>query len=296
MSASENITTHWTHYVGTLTWRRSHLDASSWNATPRAASLGGEQEVVFDPLCRLITEAGGTPRPEKIRPPVERACAFIEAGGQGPNQSTTGPAPLRTPAKPPHPLKPVYEPSPLGKVAALVDVADLFEFVMGKSSRNPRYLHSRDYLESLYRPGEGVLTFTRYESLGQMVWQREVTPAHALPSQEQAGVWFLPTPENGCKPPVKSFVLRKSGAKTGVRLISWDSLTAYIYTHKEKGLPGTRETHARLPGNRAGDFAGQTDAASPQPASTPELNNFNPGNKLNKRAALPAKSGREESA
>jgi hypothetical protein len=57
---------------------------------------------------------------------------------------------------------------------------------------------------------------------------------------------ILPTVGNGYTPPVKSFVLRKRGAKTGVRLISWDSLTAYIYAHEEKGLLGTAGDNKNL--------------------------------------------------
>jgi hypothetical protein len=42
---------------------------------------------------------------------------------------------------------------------------------------------------------------------------------------------ILPTEANEHKPPVKSFVLRKNGARTGIRLISWSSLKAYILDH-----------------------------------------------------------------
>lgn len=187
----------WARYVAGLTWRRGHLDQSSWHASLRGASLGLPQDDVFDTLLRLITEAGDTPKPEKIQSQIERAYAFVEAGGQGPNQSTTGADPLRAPAKPHHPLKPAYEPSTLGKVAARVDVADMVEFVMRKSSSTPAYIRSGDYLDSVYPTGERVLILTRYESQGQMVWQREVTPAHELPTGGPDGVWFLPNPIDG---------------------------------------------------------------------------------------------------
>jgi hypothetical protein len=39
----------------------------------------------------------------------------------------------------------------------------------------------------------------------------------------------LPTPANGHKPPVKSKVLRQRGATTGIRLIVFDSLIAYLH-------------------------------------------------------------------
>jgi hypothetical protein len=45
---------------------------------------------------------------------------------------------------------------------------------------------------------------------------------------------ILPTQENNFKPPVKSFVLRKKGARTGIRLIGFQSLREYIYSHAER--------------------------------------------------------------
>ena len=48
----------------------------------------------------------------------------------------------------------------------------------------------------------------------------------------------LPTPLNDFQPPVRSFVIRKPGAQTGVRLILVSSLRAYIAGHEqEAGQP-----------------------------------------------------------
>lgn len=44
---------------------------------------------------------------------------------------------------------------------------------------------------------------------------------------------ILPTERNSNKPPVKSFVLRKRGARTGIRLIDYQSLIAHIRAHPE---------------------------------------------------------------
>jgi hypothetical protein len=49
----------------------------------------------------------------------------------------------------------------------------------------------------------------------------------------------LPTKMNGRKPPVRSFVLRQKGAKTGVRLVSYDSLRNFILAHAEGGAEVT---------------------------------------------------------
>jgi hypothetical protein len=44
---------------------------------------------------------------------------------------------------------------------------------------------------------------------------------------------ILPCQLNGFKPPVKSFCLRQRGARTGIRLIDFASLKAYILAHEE---------------------------------------------------------------
>jgi hypothetical protein len=45
---------------------------------------------------------------------------------------------------------------------------------------------------------------------------------------------ILPTERNGHRPPVRSFCLRQRGAKTGIRLVDFQSLRDYIRQHEEK--------------------------------------------------------------
>jgi len=44
---------------------------------------------------------------------------------------------------------------------------------------------------------------------------------------------ILPTELNGLKPPVHSFCIRRRGARTGIRLIDYASLKAYIRANAE---------------------------------------------------------------
>jgi hypothetical protein len=44
---------------------------------------------------------------------------------------------------------------------------------------------------------------------------------------------ILPTEQNGFTPPVRSFCLRKRGAKTGIRLVDYASLKAHIRSNAE---------------------------------------------------------------
>jgi hypothetical protein len=44
----------------------------------------------------------------------------------------------------------------------------------------------------------------------------------------------LATPANGFRPKVKSYVIRRRGSRTGLRLIDFDSAFAFIQQHQEK--------------------------------------------------------------
>jgi hypothetical protein len=48
---------------------------------------------------------------------------------------------------------------------------------------------------------------------------------------------ILPSLANEFKPPVKSYVMRKPGARTGVRLVDVESLTRFIEKHAQKPAP-----------------------------------------------------------
>lgn len=52
-------------------------------------------------------------------------------------------------------------------------------------------------------------------------------------SRSAINALILPSAANEFKPPVRSFVLRQRGAKTGIRLIDYESLTSYIRAHEE---------------------------------------------------------------
>lgn len=45
----------------------------------------------------------------------------------------------------------------------------------------------------------------------------------------------LPTEKNRQKPPVRSFVIRQRGARTGIRLVDYESLRQFILRHEETG-------------------------------------------------------------
>lgn len=58
---------------------------------------------------------------------------------------------------------------------------------------------------------------------------------HCGMSRSALNALILPTSANGCKPPVRSFVLRQRGARTGIRLIDYENLRAFIRSNPETG-------------------------------------------------------------
>jgi len=47
---------------------------------------------------------------------------------------------------------------------------------------------------------------------------------------------ILPTPRNNFQPAVRSFVLRRKGSRTGIRLIDYQDLRRHILAHAENGV------------------------------------------------------------
>jgi hypothetical protein len=54
---------------------------------------------------------------------------------------------------------------------------------------------------------------------------------------------ILPTPQNGFKPSVRSFVLRRKGSRTGIRLIDYQDLRRHILAHEETGTEIQSQTN-----------------------------------------------------
>lgn len=80
---------------------------------------------------------------------------------------------------------------------------------------------------------------------------------------------ILPTPANDNKPPVKSFCLRQRGARTGIRLIDYQSLRGFILAHAERGTEtGTdSELEMVLAGLKTGLDGVAETASAPTPAT-----------------------------
>jgi len=57
-------------------------------------------------------------------------------------------------------------------------------------------------------------------------------------SRSALNALILPCAANKNNPPVRSFVLRQRGAKTGIRLLDYSSLRAHILAHVETGATG----------------------------------------------------------
>lgn len=73
---------------------------------------------------------------------------------------------------------------------------------------------------------------------------RERDPRHGL-TRSFLNEVCLPTEANDFNPPVKSYVLRRKGAKKGIRLINISSLDSYIAAHEEKSKPAPKSANKK---------------------------------------------------
>lgn len=68
-------------------------------------------------------------------------------------------------------------------------------------------------------------------------WVRVPAKGRSCPvtglSKSGFGLLIYPRPENGFKPPVKSFRFRAPGQKRGMRLVVFQELLTYIEEHKQ---------------------------------------------------------------
>jgi hypothetical protein len=181
--------TRWLDYIDTLTWSPGQLDQSSWNAFLRGGSLGIPFDDALAQVEHRIVACGGNFRAAKVERQLQRAyqIAAADAGVTLAERraSWTGPKPTRTEFDP-------------GKAEAIARrIAPISEdWLMERSPIDVRALRPHQFLEQLYRPGERVLIFNRYQSQGQRIWQHgENLMGFEFGCPD--GVWFLSNPVNG---------------------------------------------------------------------------------------------------
>ena len=58
--------------------------------------------------------------------------------------------------------------------------------------------------------------------------------SHTGMSRSALNELVLPTPRNDFKPPVRSFCLRQRGARTGIRLVDYQSLRRHILANEDR--------------------------------------------------------------
>jgi len=80
----------------------------------------------------------------------------------------------------------------------------------------------------------------RYPEFIRLPKPGQLCPFTAL-SRSFLNSLILPCRANQFRPKVKSFCLRQRGAKTGVRLVSYQSLREFILAHVETGVVASAE-------------------------------------------------------
>jgi hypothetical protein len=178
----------WLEYLSGLLWEKGNLDAASYDAFLRAASLGVPASIAIEEVAAQIRTAGDYPPRNKLQCQWRRAQMHVksELGSPGPI------VPIERPAFNPERAKEIVE-----RVPASVDLAWL-----KRRSPVPTWITPAEYLSAIFRHGDQVLVFSEYLSQGEALWQNwslkvDRDALKSLVSGHQAGVWFLSNPVDG---------------------------------------------------------------------------------------------------
>jgi hypothetical protein len=174
-------------YVSQLVWEKGNLDAASYNAFLRAASLGVPASTAIEEVAARIQAAGGYPPPGKLKQQWHRAAVYVKANPDSPIVPT-----VERPAFDTEGARRFAE-----RVPSSVDLAWL-----KRRSPIPTWITPAEYLSAVFRHGDQVLVFSEYLSQGEALWQNwslkvDREALRSFVSGHQAGVWFLSNPVDG---------------------------------------------------------------------------------------------------
>jgi hypothetical protein len=84
----------WLEYLSRLVWKIGNLDAASYDAFLRAATLGVPASIAIEEVTNRIRAAGDNPKPRKLAQQWNRATMYVkaEASASGPIVPTERPA------------------------------------------------------------------------------------------------------------------------------------------------------------------------------------------------------------
>ena len=173
-------------FLGSLDWgpgNTKHLQ--QYQGFLRAASLGIPPRLAHAEVLRRIQDAGGQVLSYQLERQLQRAFEFV-AHQPFSGMTSTG---YSTP-------KPAFSRETLKRIASNVNVPDIVGYIEARSAVPVDSATSETVLRALYRPGEKVIVFTKFQSQGQFVFG-DPNQDSLLPQGGPEGVWFLTNPGDG---------------------------------------------------------------------------------------------------
>jgi hypothetical protein len=179
----------WREYIETLLWQPGNLDAASYDACLRAASLRVPGSIVIEEITDRIRAAGDYPRRNKIEGQWRRAQMHVRAEASSPGRVV----PIERPA---------FDPDYAKKIADRVPLSVDLEWIRKRSPLSPSWITPAEYLAMVFRLGDQILVFADPRGQGQAVFQNWSTKPdrnalQAFTTGHEHGVWFLSNPIDG---------------------------------------------------------------------------------------------------
>lgn len=177
----------WLEYIFQLVWEKGNLDAASYNAFLRAASLGLPASIAIEEVAGRIQAAGDYPPPGKLEQQWHRAAVYVKANPDTPIVPAV--------------QRPIFDPERAKRFAERVPTSVDLAWL---KRRSPvlTWITPAEYLSAIFRHGDQVLVFSEYLSQGEALWQNwslkvDRYSLKSFVSGHEAGVWFLSNPVDG---------------------------------------------------------------------------------------------------
>jgi hypothetical protein len=182
----------WFAYLNSLPWQSGELDRSSYLSFLRAVSLSIPQETAYSEVLRRIKNAEPHARLHKLEHQQQLAYQYV-GDKKWTSQDHCSPVPLSHPA---------FEPEALIHIALRLPEASP-AYLYRRSPIDSSKVEIGQFLETVFRPGEGAIIFEDFRSQGQMLWRHGSSDPNQnrrleyFRTGKQKGVWFLANPVDG---------------------------------------------------------------------------------------------------
>ena len=203
--------------IATLAWDNNSRNHNKvYRAFICAASNGITEADARKAVTARIRAVGGIPDHRDLAEQWKRACMYVGKAHTGEIRVIPKSPPL------------TFSPAALSHIASRVNVRDPAEFLRGTSPVPPSSVTPAKFLDTIYRPSEKIIVFSKMMSQGQAIYTVGQSSPTSIPTAGPEGIWFLVQPVDG------EYRVAPDSGKRGRRSLSAVTRLPYLVLESDK--------------------------------------------------------------